>query len=537
MGRKKVIKIVSIVLVLVLLIGGGYRYYRSKTTMATQNPIDFTEVKVTKGSIKKSVSDSSVVESEKRQQLKFHKAGTIEKVYVEEGQQVNKGDIILILESGSENTNLELSKKNLEIEEKNLKDLQSDLNKIKIYAENDGIITLNDVKEGQRVQENGIVGTITDKDNMEVIAPFNLKAVENIQVGQKASVLLTDTFETIEGYVKKVSESSVALEGGGFAYSVTIEINNKGGLSPGMPTQVTVHTDSRDYQASENVAVSEKEGEDIRAQISGKIQALYVEDGDHVEKGELIALIDDTDLIDEIENQKIKVEQKQLDINDKIENLEDVAITSPITGRIISLDVANGDNVDMNDPVCVVADTEDLKVVLSIDELDVFKITKGQEAIITTEVFPELEYKGSVEKIAMEGKSENGVSTFDVTIALSDVENLKLGMSVDVEVIIAEKENVLILPVEAVRKRGKQSVVITSIGNTMEETMKNMKENSKTIEIGLSTANYVEIVSGLSEGDTVYYSKAISKNQSNNMRMPGMGMGISRPSRNSGRRN
>ena len=65
-----------------------------------------------------------------------------------------------------------------------------------------------------------------NKDAMEVIAPFNLKSVEDMREGQKASVLLTDTFETIEGYVTKISESSTALEGGGFAYSVTIEIEN-----------------------------------------------------------------------------------------------------------------------------------------------------------------------------------------------------------------------------------------------------------------------------------------------------------------------
>ncbi|WP_432664088.1 HlyD family efflux transporter periplasmic adaptor subunit [Wukongibacter baidiensis] len=537
MKRKKALKIVSLALVLMLLLGGGYRYYKSKNTVAAQNSMDFAEVKVTKGSIKKSISDSSVVESEKRQQVKFHKAGTIERVYIEEGQKVNKGDIILLLESGSENTSLEISKKNLEIEEKKLKDLESDLTNIKIYAENEGVITLANVKEGERIQENGVIGTVIDKDEMEVIVPFNLKSVEDMREGQKASVLLTDTFEIIEGYVTKISESSTALEGGGFAYSVTIAIENKGGLSPGMTTQVTVHTDSRDYKAAENVAVSEKEGEDVRTQISGKIKALYVEDGDHVEKGELIAVIDDTDILDDIESQKINVEQKQLDINDKIENLEDVAITSPITGTIISLDVADGDNVDMNDPVCVVADTEDLKVVLPVDELDVFNISKEQGAIITTDVFPGVEYRGKVEKIAMEGKSENGVSTFDVTIALSDVENLKLGMSIDVEVIIEEKENVLLLPVEAIRKRGKQSVVITGIEDTLEETMKNMKENSKVIETGLSTANYVEVINGLAEGDTVYYSKAISQNRSDNMRMPGMGMSIGKPSKNGGKRN
>lgn len=524
-SKRKIIKIVSIILICIIVAGSGYMYLKGKDTVSAEATSKFNESQVIIGDIKESVTGSSIIESNKRQQVKYDKAGTVEKVFVEEGQKVEKGDIILTLESDSETTSLEIAQKNLELERNSYSDLVNDLDGLKVYALADGIIDIGDIKVGNQLQSNSIFGTIVDKTKMEIAAPYNLNVVKKIKVGQDASILFADNFSTVKGTVIKVSESSLPSNTGGIYYEVTIEFDNPGGLSAGMIGQATVTTSNGTYQAVENVEIEDKEGTNVNVETNGKVLSLNVSTGDYVKKGDLLAVLESESLLTQIENQKIRLEQKELEINDKIEDLEDVAITAPITGTIVKLDAADGDNVDMGNNVCVIADTEDLIVVLPIDELDVFKIEEGQEAVITTDIFPKVIYSGNVKRIAMEGTSQNEVSTFDVTVALNEIDNLRLGMTVDVEVVIAKAEDTLLLPVEAIQKIGNRNVVMITNEVSAEGEQVNIKDNYKMIEIGLSSEDYVEIISGLKEGQTVYYASAISKNIDYE-KVPVKGMGI-----------
>jgi HlyD family secretion protein len=532
--KKKTLKIISIILICVIVGSGMYLYLKSKNSVSAETSSIFNEATVARGNIAKSVTGSSVIESKKRQEIKYDKAGTVEKVFVEGGQKVEEGDVILTLESSSENISLEISQRNLELERNEYQDLINNLSDLKIYATADGVIEMDELIEGDTLQSGAIFGTVINKNVMEISTPYNSSVVKNIKVGQSAKVFFPDNFTTVDGTVKKVASiGEASSDSGSIYYYVTIEFNNPGGLSADMLGQATVITDNGSYQAIENVAITEKDGSVVWVETSGEIQKLYVENGDYVKKGTLLAVLESDSLLKEIENKKLTLEQKELEMSEKLEDLEDVAITAPISGTILELYAADGDNVDMGDSVCVIADTEDLLVTLSIDELDVFDILKGQEAVITTEVFPEMEYSGSVYKIAMEGKYSNGVSTFDVEVALNDIENLRLGMSVDVEIVIDSAENVLLLPVEAIQKRGTKNVVMVGNITANSDVKLNTQENFKTVEIGLSSEDYVEIISGLEEGDTVYYSSQISTNDNQNMGGPGMmmPMGGGRPQR------
>lgn len=527
MKKKRIVLIIGILLIMAVM--GLLMSSKDSKKQAMADDTGFNEAKVVKGYIKDSISNSSVIESEKRQQINIKKAGTIEKVYVKEGQRVEKGDMLLVMESGNENTDLEIAKKNLELEVAELEDLKKDVSNSKIYAKESGIYKESDSKLelGKSVNVNQTLGTLHDGEALEAKLLFNLGSQGHINVGDTADIVIPETFETMVGNVVEVNESSSILDSGNFGIVVTIDIPKKAAIKDSYSPQATIHTDNGSFNSLEVISIGQKKGVSVISEVKGTLKASYVKEGDVVNNGDLLFEIENMDLDKHINKQEITIEQKLLDIKNKAENLEDVAITSPISGTVIKLSANDGDNVDANTSIALIADTDNLKTTLEVDELDIFNVEMGQNALITTDVFKNKKFKGIVDNIAMEGKHSNGVTTFEVDIALDELssKNFKLGMSVDVEISQGEKDDALLLPVEAVKKLGNKYMVMTSLPNTEGgSNKKDRKSGAKEVKVGIVTETMVEIIEGLREGDTVYYSKKISTNSSNTRAPMMMGM-------------
>jgi HlyD family secretion protein len=119
--------------------------------------------------------------------------------------------------------------------------------------------------------------------------------------------------------------------------------------------------------------------------------------------------------------------------------------------------------VKNGDVLCTIANTSTMKLILAIDELDIAKVRTGQKASITCDALPETATKpleGIVTAVALEGTSSNGVSTYPVTISFPSVEGLKVGMNANADILVDHKENVLMLPIEAVQTVNGISIVM-----------------------------------------------------------------------------
>jgi len=190
-------------------------------------------------------------------------------------------------------------------------------------------------------------------------------------------------------------------------------------------------------------------------------------------------------------------------------------------GTVLKVNVSEEEVVDRTTTLMTVADLESMEVVIAVDELDINKVKLGQQANITSDVYPNEKFSGKVTKISMEGTNVSGVTTYDVTVKLDDRKSLMSGMNVDVEILADRRENVLVVPIDAVYKLKGQYVINVkdSSGNKTEVN----------VELGLATKDKVEITSGLNEGDVIiYYAVQLqsSENKSGiNVRVPGMGGG------------
>jgi macrolide-specific efflux system membrane fusion protein len=140
-----------------------------------------------------------------------------------------------------------------------------------------------------------------------------------------------------------------------------------------------------------------------------------------------------------------------------------------------------------------------LIVQAQVDETDIGKIKEGQKAVITLDAYPDIEVQAKVEHVYYESKVVNNVTIYNVDILPEKVPDVfRSGMSANVRIIQQSKENILLIPSEAV-KRGKDqeaSFVWVSQG-------KGKKAEKREVKLGISDDTNIEVISGISENDSL----------------------------------
>ena len=161
-----------------------------------------------------------------------------------------------------------------------------------------------------------------------------------------------------------------------------------------------------------------------------------------------------------------------------------------------------GENAENGKTLCTIFDLSSLTITLHVDELDIRSIAVGQSATVTADAVPETTYQGVITEISINGTAAGGVTTYPVTVRIDETEGLLPGMNADVSIVVSENKQVLTLPAEAVETGGRV-LVKNADGSTGENAPAGYRYVK--VEIGVSDDNYVEILSGLAEGDEVSY--------------------------------
>lgn len=229
---------------------------------------------------------------------------------------------------------------------------------------------------------------------------------------------------------------------------------------------------------------------EIKPPVAGRVEEILVKEGDEVRKGKILAWISSNEraaLLDSVRTQG-KEEIK------KWESLyKPTPVVAPISGTIILRNVETGQSFQNTDPIFVMADR--LTVKAQIDETDIALIKLKQKAEITLDAYPAHPIKGEVVHLAYDATLTNNVTTYQVDILPIDPpEFLRSGMTSNVDVEVARKDNVMMIPSIAIQTTEDGSVVLT--GN--EE-----KPSAVPVTTGLDDGRKIEIVSGLSDSDHV----------------------------------
>lgn len=188
-------------------------------------------------------------------------------------------------------------------------------------------------------------------------------------------------------------------------------------------------------------------------------------------------------------------------------------LEAPIDGKITKINVTEGETISANTTVFNLADSSSYCISAYIDEEDITKVKLGQEVDVTVTAINKA-LTGKITAIDGEATSSGNSTTFGITITLEgDFEDVYSGMSSEMNIIINESTDALLVPVDAVKKANGKYVVSLKEGESTKDV---------EVEIGLQDSSYVEIKSGLNEGDTVVYTQA-AKSTSNPTGAGGMG--------------
>ncbi len=188
------------------------------------------------------------------------------------------------------------------------------------------------------------------------------------------------------------------------------------------------------------------------------------------------------------------VAQAQAALNMAQQNLADCEVTSPISGIVGRIDVAVGDTVNMQSPVAVVNNTDDLEVEVKVSEADVSRVTTGTAVQIQISAIGQEMFTGIIKGVAL--VADPLTRTYPVKISLPNSEaRIKSGMFARVMLGTQFRAGVLGIPMVAVLPKSGESIVYVVNGEN--------RARAVVVQTGLNDGTYVEITSGLEAGQRV----------------------------------
>jgi RND family efflux transporter MFP subunit len=173
-----------------------------------------------------------------------------------------------------------------------------------------------------------------------------------------------------------------------------------------------------------------------------------------------------------------------------------LSVTSPWSGTVSAVFVAEGARVDATTAVASVSDLDNLAVNVNLSEFDVAQVEVGMRAAVSVDALGGEVFAGSVEFVALTGTDTGGVVTFPVRVSLEDSEGLKPGMNTSVRIVVAKKANVVRVPLEAVSSNEEDQEFVVVLDESGQET-------EVQVETGLENNERIEIVSGIKAGTRV----------------------------------
>lgn len=475
-----------------LISGGGNKAASRDVTYAETTPV--------RQDVSNSLSGTGTLNPANTYTVKSLVDGKILTGGFEEGDKVEEGDVLYTIDSSDASTNLEKASIALQQAQRSY-DKTVDLQYVR--AEVDGTVSSLKVAKGDQVTSGQEVAVIRDSSKMLLNLLFPAADAANFSVGQSADVMLDGTFETLKGTITAITGTDELSTGNLLARTVTIRVNNAGGLTTAQAATASVNGVSS--IASANFAYQAERT--LTAQAGGTVSAINVQEGDAVSKGDILIELTGDDLTESIQSASESLRSAEISMQNQQDNMSNYTITSPISGTIIEKDAKQGDALTSGSTLCVIYDLSYLEMVINVDELQIGALSVGQKVQITADAVADKTYVGTVTRVSMKGSSSGGTTTYPITIRIDNTDGLRPGMNANAEIVVAEANNALVVPNAAVIRGG--YVLVSkkspSAANAVEDMDAPEGYVYVKVETGVSDDSYTEIKSGLQEDDTVAY--------------------------------
>ena len=470
----------------VFLIGGGNK--------AASRDVTYAETTPTRQDVSNSLSGTGTLNPANTYTVKSLVDGKILTGGFEEGDKVEEGDVLYTIDSSDASTNLEKASIALQQAQRSY-DKTVDLQYVR--AEVDGTVSSLKVAKGDQVTSGQEVAVIRDSSKMLLNLLFPAADAANFSVG------LDGTFETLKGTVTAVTGTDELSTGNLLVRTVTIRVNNAGGLTTAQAATASINGVSSIASAT----FAYQAERTLTALASGTVSAINVQEGDAVSKGDILIELTGDDLTESIQSASESLRSAEISMQNQQDNMSNYTITSPISGTIIEKDAKQGDALTSGSTLCVIYDLSYLEMVINVDELQIGALSVGQKVQLTADAVTDKTYVGTVTRVSMKGSSSGGTTTYPITIRIDNTDGLRPGMNANAEIVVAEASNALVVPNAAVIRGG--YVLVSKKSPSAANAVEDMDAPDGyvyvKVETGVSDDSYTEIKSGLQEDDTVAY--------------------------------
>ncbi len=526
MEEKKVIKkkkkkkgartAVILALVLASGVGGAFLWKQKKAAGAAKTNDQVQTAEAAVMDITSELTASSSLSPKDTYEVTSLVEGEVLEALFEEGDVVEKDQVLYRIDASSMDSDLSSAETSLLRARESQQSAQEDYNEAAgtlsgntYKASVSGYVKTLYIKEGDKVSNGTKLADIYDDSVMKLTVPFLSAEAEQIQVGSPAVLTLEDTGEELQGIVTVVSSMEETLSGGRLVKAVTVEVENPGGLTTLVQAAAAVGEASSCEPGTFVPKTETTLSADLSGQGSLEVENLLVSEGASVDNG-----------------------------------------TAPISGTVITKNAKAGDKITKgtsgNTVMAVIYDLSAMTLSMSVDELDVGSVKAGQTVEITADAVEGETFTGTVTNVSLEGSYSNGVTNYPVTVTLEETGDLLPGMNVDATIILDSAQDALCIPAGALM-RGNRVYVKKDPSSGQTDQTEGTEDGSEEaargqsggsgqgqsgvpdgfeavqVETGIINDDYVQILSGLSEGDEVYVDPDSGSGTSMDMMMMGPG--------------
>ncbi len=470
---------------------------------------------VTTGTIHTIVSGSGVLTEEDLEEISVPSGVEVNEVMVDAGDTVRKGDLLATVDMATVMTSLSSLQDQLDQLDKSINAAKGEEAGTQITAGVSGRVKILHAKENMDVSlcmaEHGALAVLSLDGNMAM----DLET-DKLSKGDLVSVTRADG-KVYEGKVSTVAgnTATILVTDNGPQYGETVTVSTKDGAQLGQaelyihnPLGVTGYAGTvRNVVAKENAAVT---AQSVLFNLkdtsfSANYDTLLRDRGDLEETlMELLTIYRDGALLAPMDGMVSSVE---FDNEDSVSASASTSASASASASMAALygysttTAATTTTVSEGTILTLYPDLQ-MTITIGIDETDILALEEGQEAEIVVSSVSEDTYPGSVTEISKVADTSTGVTQYSAEVLLDKAPGMLPGMTADVDIKIKGNENALIIPVEALHQTRTGSFVYTTFD---QET----QQYGGRVDVvpGMQNDTYAEILSGLKEGDTVYYTK------------------------------
>ena len=448
-------------------------------------------------------------------------------VYVSAGDTVEVGELLYTQDDSELDDQIEEYQDQITEQENQLDDyqeqlaqLQEEIAALTVKAPFAGRITDVAVDMGDNMAAGTKLATLVDDSQMCLTQYFSYAYEDQVYVGMKAGVSVASLMLNQEGTVTDIQMVDRVTAEGTHCFAVTVTLDNPGAFTEGMTGAGYLVADSGEkLYPSVDGELEYRRSQDLTAEVGGEVTGIGAVDYEQVSAGAVLVQLDGADYqkqVESVNKQITQTQEKIVQLQEKSAEAEekrsDYAVTAELAGKIIMVNVREGESPrEAGQTAVVLYNLDSMTITANIDELDIDGIAMGMEVDITQSgAESDTHYTGTVTEISYEATNSNGVAYFPITITIPSGGALSAGVNVSYSITVGDESEGVLAPIAALKSTSQGTCLFVKADAAPDNAVE-LEDGvvpdgfyAVPVETGVSNSRYVRILSGVEEGVEVF---------------------------------